>query len=161
MTKLVVEWQYVQNGVFSWGEEGLIIDNTKCISCGKCEKACMVSAIKVAKSEEEYKKIEKEIEEDPRTINDLLVDRYGAKPIDKVKGKKSANAWLINKLKDQPADENYKLVIGHSNAPERAKAFEEQLREAGIKNEILTTCIGPVVGTHIGPNCLGIGYITK
>lgn len=82
MTKLVVEWQYVQNGVFSWGEEGLIIDNTKCISCGKCEKACMVSAIKVAKSEEEYKKIEKEIEEDPRTINDLLVDRYGAKPID-------------------------------------------------------------------------------
>ena len=45
--------------------------------------------------------------------------------------------------------------------PERAKAFEEQLREAGIKNEILTTCIGPVVGTHIGPNCLGIGYITK
>lgn len=74
---------------------------------------------------------------------------------------KSANAWLINKLKDQPADENYKLVIGHSNAPERAKAFEEQLREAGIKNEILTTCIGPVVGTHIGPNCLGIGYIIK
>ena len=91
----------------------------------------------------------------------LQVIADGAKPIDKVKGKKSANAWLINKLKDQPADENYKLVIGHSNAPERAKAFEEQLREAGIKNEILTTCIGPVVGTHIGPNCLGIGYITK
>lgn len=91
----------------------------------------------------------------------LQVIADGAKPIDKVKGKKSANAWLINKLKDQPADENYKLVIGHSNAPERAKAFEEQLREAGIKNEILTTCIGPVVGTHIGPNCLGIGYIIK
>ena len=91
----------------------------------------------------------------------LQVIADGAKPIDKVKGKKSANAWLINKLKDQPADENDKLVIGHSNAPERAKAFEEQLREAGIKNEILTTCIGPVVGTHIGPNCLGIGYITK
>lgn len=69
-------------GVFSWGEQGLMIDNEKCISCGKCEKACMVSAIKVAKNEEEYKKIEKEIEEDPRSINDLLVDRYGAKPID-------------------------------------------------------------------------------
>lgn len=70
-------------GVFSWDEEkGLIIDNEKCISCGKCEEACMVSAIKVAKTEEEYKKIAKEIEEDPRTINDLLVDRYGAKPID-------------------------------------------------------------------------------
>lgn len=83
MIKLVVVWQYVLHGVFSWDDEkGLVIDNEKCISCGKCEKACMVSAIKVAKTEEEYKKIEKEIEEDPRTINDLLVDRYGAKPID-------------------------------------------------------------------------------
>lgn len=67
---------------FSWGEKGLIIDNEKCISCGKCEEACMVSAIKVARNEEEYQKIKKEIEEDPRTINDLLVDRYGAKSID-------------------------------------------------------------------------------
>lgn len=82
MTKLVVEWQFVLTGVFSWGEQGLMIDNEKCISCGKCEKACMVSAIKVAKNKEEYQRIKKEIEEDPRTINDLLVDRYGAKPID-------------------------------------------------------------------------------
>ena len=42
----------------------------------------MVSAIKVAKTKEEYEKIEKEYEEDPRTINDLLVERYGAMPID-------------------------------------------------------------------------------
>lgn len=91
----------------------------------------------------------------------LQVIADGAKPVDKVKGKKSCNAWLIQKLKEQPADTNYKLVIGHSNAPERAEAFQEQLREAGITNEIFITCIGPVVGTHIGPNCLGIGYIAK
>ena len=83
----------------------------------------------------------------------------GAKPVDKVKGKKSCNAWLINKLKEEAPDTHYKLVIGHSNAPERAEAFKEQLKEAGITNEIFITCIGPVVGTHIGPNCLGIGYI--
>lgn len=91
----------------------------------------------------------------------LQVVADGAKPVDKVKGKKSCNAWLIQKLKEQPADTDYKLVIGHSNAPERAEAFQEQLREAGITNEIFITCIGPVVGTHIGPNCLGIGYIEK
>ncbi len=85
----------------------------------------------------------------------------GAKPIDKVKGKKSCNAWLINKLKEQEPDTDYKLVIGHSNAPERAEAFRQQLIEAGITNEIFITCIGPIVGTHIGPNCLGIGYIKK
>lgn len=89
----------------------------------------------------------------------LQVIADGAKPIDKVKGKKSCNTWFINKLQESPADTNYPLVIGHSNAPQRAEAFKEQLREAGIKNEIVITCIGPIVGTHIGPNCLGIGYI--
>ncbi len=89
----------------------------------------------------------------------LQVVADGAKPVDKVKGKKSCNAWLINKLKEEAPDTAYKLVIGHSNAPERADAFRDQLREAGIANEVFITCIGPVVGTHIGPNCLGIGYI--
>ena len=70
-------------GVFSWDDDkGLIIDNSKCISCGKCEKACMVSAIRVAKTQEEYNKIKKEIKDDPRSINDLLVERFGGKPID-------------------------------------------------------------------------------
>ncbi len=72
-------------GVFQWDSEKntLVIDNDKCISCGICEKACMVSAIKVARTKEEYEKIKKEYDKDPRTINDLLVDRYGATPIDK------------------------------------------------------------------------------
>lgn len=91
----------------------------------------------------------------------LKVVAEGAKPIDKVKGKKSANNWLIEKLKQSPANTDYKLVIGHSNAPERAEALKEQLQQAGVTNEIFITCIGPVVGTHIGPNCLGVGYIEQ
>ena len=91
----------------------------------------------------------------------LQVIADGAKPIDTVKGKKSCNSWLINRLQEKPADPSYKLVIGHSNTPERAEALKALLKEAGIKNEIFITCIGPIVGTHIGPNCLGIGYIEK
>lgn len=54
------------------------IDNSKCISCGKCEEACEVGSIQVAHNEEEYKKIKKEIDADPRKISDLFIDRYGA-----------------------------------------------------------------------------------
>lgn len=60
------------------------IDEDKCIDCGKCatsEESCEVGAIRFAKNEEELQKIKKEIEEDARTIKDLMVDRYGAQPI--------------------------------------------------------------------------------
>ena len=87
----------------------------------------------------------------------LLPD--GVKPLDKVRGRKSSNAWLVNRLKEYPADTDYKLVIGHSNAIERAETLRDQIRAAGIENEILITCIAPIVGTHIGPNSIGIGYI--
>jgi len=64
----------------TWDEKNksLKIDNSKCISCGKCEASCPVNAIRVAKDEKEYKKIKKEIGEDPRKISDLFIDRYGA-----------------------------------------------------------------------------------
>ena len=72
-----------KTGAISWDEQKktLIIDNSKCTSCGLCEKACMVNAIKVAKTDEEYQKLKAEIEADPRKISDLFVDRYGASPI--------------------------------------------------------------------------------
>jgi len=66
-----------------WDEDNdeLGIDNEKCVSCGKCGEACEVGAIRVAQSEEEYQTIQREIENDPRQVSDLFVDRYGAEPI--------------------------------------------------------------------------------
>lgn len=73
-------------GAFRWNEEKktLEIDEEKCINCGKCatsEESCGVGAIRFAKNEEELEKIKREIAEDKRTIKDLMVDRYGAQPI--------------------------------------------------------------------------------
>ena len=70
-------------GALSYSEEkdSIVIDNEKCISCGMCEIECPIGAIMVAKNEEEYNKMKKEIDEDKRTIKDLFVDRYGAAPL--------------------------------------------------------------------------------
>lgn len=59
----------------------IVIDNDKCISCGLCRPQCPVSAIMVAKTQEEYDKYQTEIDNDPRKIKDLFVDRYGASPV--------------------------------------------------------------------------------
>lgn len=71
---------------FNWNEDKktLEIDTKKCIDCGLCansEESCQVGAIRYAKNEQEYDEIKKEIEEDKRTIADLMVDRYGGQPI--------------------------------------------------------------------------------
>ena len=73
---------------FRWNDakKTLEIDKDKCIECGLCatsEDSCQLGVIKFAKNDEELKKIQKEIDEDPRTIKDLMVDRYGATPINK------------------------------------------------------------------------------
>ena len=63
-------------------KETLRTDNSKCISCDACISVCPAGAILVAHSDQEAKEIERDIENDPRTIADLMVERYGASPID-------------------------------------------------------------------------------
>ena len=62
-------------------KETIIIDNDKCISCGRCERECPIGAIMVARTDEEYDKLKKEIDNDSRTTKDLFVDRDGATPL--------------------------------------------------------------------------------
>jgi len=70
-------------GALLWDEKkkSIKIDNKKCISCTKCVATCSVEAIFVAKNESQYKKIKKEIDDDPRKRSDLFIDRYGAEPV--------------------------------------------------------------------------------
>ena len=67
-------------GCFSWDdkEKTIKIDNSKCSGCSACEDFCPIGAIRFAKDDKQFAKIQKEIEKDPRTRSELMVDRYGA-----------------------------------------------------------------------------------
>ena len=66
-------------GAFTYNKKTkkLEIDNDKCISCGACEKTCPCGAIGFAKTDEEFEELKRAIDEDPRSPEDLFVDRYG------------------------------------------------------------------------------------
>ena len=70
-------------GVFTWDDDAktIRIDHTKCVECGACADFCSVNAIRYAGNAEELAKIQAEIDADPRTVAELLVDRYGCAPI--------------------------------------------------------------------------------
>ena len=62
-------------------EKTVATDNDKCLSCDACVEACPAGAILVAHNEEEAVQIQNDIDNDPRTIQDLMVERYGASPV--------------------------------------------------------------------------------
>ncbi|MDD3083518.1 MAG: 4Fe-4S dicluster domain-containing protein [Candidatus ainarchaeum sp.] len=69
---------------FDKKKKTLVVNNKKCISCGKCVLQCEVSAIKFSKSKDGLKKIREEIKNDKRKRIDLFVDRYGSEPQSKI-----------------------------------------------------------------------------
>ncbi|HOY47399.1 MAG TPA: 4Fe-4S dicluster domain-containing protein [Alphaproteobacteria bacterium] len=67
-------------GALFWDKKnGRIGHNeSKCIGCGACEKACPVAmAIRLARTPDEEKEIQAEYDSDPRCAEDLFIDRYG------------------------------------------------------------------------------------
>lgn len=94
-------------GAFYWNEENrtIAVDKEKCIECGLCGNSCTNDAIAHVLTQEEADELQKEIDNDPRTIADLFVERYGAMPvsnqytfeasIDKVESRINSNRPVI------------------------------------------------------------------
>ena len=80
--------------------------------------------------------------------------------IDKVKGNKKAIAFIKAKMETEgPADPVHVFIVHTDNEP-AAKELEAYVVERfGIQPQV--TIMGPVIGSHLGPNAFALGYFTK
>lgn len=80
------------------------------------------------------------------------------KVVDKVKGNKGTNRFILERLKEFKLHSNSKIYLCHGNAPSLAEGVKKMLRENGYDNEVITFCLGPIVGAHMGANCIGFSF---
>lgn len=77
-------------------------------------------------------------------------------PVDKVRGGKAAHPRLVQLFKERvDAAKPVVIGIGHAAAPVWADRLRALLQESFQVLELVPTEIGPVVGTHVGPGCVG------
>jgi DegV family protein with EDD domain len=87
----------------------------------------------------------------------LIFDENGKLVVrDKQKGVAKAVRAMAEYLRDRAEDfESGEIFIGHSDAPEIVEKLKSELSELGATN-FTVTCIGPIIGTHTGPDTVAI-----
>ena len=85
------------------------------------------------------------------TVRGGKIDEAG-----KVRTRSKALAWLLNAL-DEAKDPEL-LMVFHGLADDAPEfADKVQARFPGV--ELVTAVLGPVVGTHVGPRAIGVGWV--
>ena len=83
--------------------------------------------------------------------------------IGKETGRAKAIARLVQYVEDLGEDvKAHRVVIGHSDAPDIVAEAERQLKERfGEDLNIVVTPVNPTIGSHCGPNAIGICFHAK
>ncbi|MBR7178914.1 MAG: DegV family protein [Oscillospiraceae bacterium] len=78
----------------------------------------------------------------------------------KARGRKASLNALVEKVETLGTpDANDTVVVGHANCPADAEYVAQRLRErCGVKHVIINY-IGNVIGTHVGPGAVVVGFV--
>tara|TARA_B100000700_G_scaffold216717_1_gene238295 strand:- start:585 stop:1418 length:834 start_codon:yes stop_codon:yes gene_type:complete len=80
-------------------------------------------------------------------------------PHSRARSIKKAITSMINDMGD--ISNVSEIAILHGNVPNTADEIVKQLNEDNLDHPITVTGIGPVVGTHAGPGCVAIAFVSK
>lgn len=80
--------------------------------------------------------------------------------VDKVRGKKKGLRWIVDYILDQGINlKEVPVALGHGDELENLNLLKGQFGHAYVDGSGVESCIGAVIGTHLGPGCVGIAYI--
>lgn len=78
---------------------------------------------------------------------------------EKVRTEKKATKRLIEIIKETTASGQYRVIVIHGNALEKAEELRQHLLESGVSTDISLATFGSVIGTHLGSGSIALGYI--
>ncbi len=82
-------------------------------------------------------------------------------PIGRARGRKSAKAALIERVRSQVADRPVRVAIAHANVLEEAQAFEPEVRAAFNVSELVIVELGAVLAALAGPGLMALGVMQE
>jgi len=93
-------------------------------------------------------------------VKPLLVFRNGElDSLGKARGRDKAWKMLLEWMKEEVgADDILQAAIMHGNSLAEAKKVEEMLKRNFNCREIILTCMGSTIGTHLGPGMVALAY---
>mgnify|MGYP002672038036 FL=1 len=77
---------------------------------------------------------------------------------EKVRTEKKATKRLIEIIKETTASDQYRVIVIHGNAPEKAEELRQHLLESGVATDISLATFGSVIGTHLGEGSIALSY---
>ena len=81
-------------------------------------------------------------------------------PVSKARGRKAAIAALLDKIETLGIHpENQTMFICHADCEEDAKAVAQTIKDRFGTPTVHINYIGPVIGSHTGPNTMGIFFV--
>ncbi len=78
---------------------------------------------------------------------------------EKVRTEKKATKRLIEIIKETTASGQYRIIVIHGNALEKAEELRQHLLDSGVGSDISLATFGSVIGTHLGAGSIALGYI--
>ena len=81
-------------------------------------------------------------------------------PVSKVRGRKASLKALIDKIAELGIEPSEQVMfICHADCEVEARAVAEELKARYGVKEVYINYIGPVIGSHTGPNTMGLFFV--